>query len=95
MPEAERDAITTKRRPTIQTRLEMRAVAFNGSRPGRKGRFKNVRGRRFFWSHPPRICADIAKRFRFCLIYVCSRPKKHPDFTALSTVRIRAGVRHA
>jgi hypothetical protein len=36
-----------------------------------------------------RICADIAKRFHFCPIYVCSRPKKHRDFTALSTVRIR------
>jgi hypothetical protein len=94
----EQDAITLTWRPTIQTRQtrrEMRAFASNGSRPGRNGRFENIRGRKFSGSHPPRIDANVAKRFRFCPIYVCSRPKKHPDFTALSTVRIRPGVRHA
>jgi L,D-transpeptidase catalytic domain len=84
----EQDAITMKWRPTIQTRRETRASAFNGSLPGRKGRVKNMRDREFSWSHGRRICADIAKRFRFCPIYVRSRPKKHRDFTVLSTVRI-------
>jgi hypothetical protein len=88
----EQDAITTKWRRTIHIRREMSAFAFNDAHPGRNGPFKNRSGRRFF---PSRIDADIAKRFRFCPIYVCSRPKKHPDFTALSTVRIRVGVRHA
>lgn len=41
-------AITTKWRPVIQIRLEKSAFAFNGSHPGRKGRFKNMPGRNFF-----------------------------------------------